>query len=233
MTFADEQIAELVKGRSFADIGGLWGTTNEKISVALEAGAASATIIDIMPAGHELWNKFDDRLRERGHAGRYRSIVANLDDADGPTKHGTFEVVHSAGIIYHCPNPVLTMMRYRALTTKYLILGSMVVPERIKTASGEIDMSENATYFIPGLAGKKLEIFRKHFDSSGLKIANINGGAHKYMEREGLPHYGPWWWLWTIDTLAAMCEVVGFKVRSKELTWGGRSGHLVLEVASV
>lgn len=233
MSFADGRIADHAKGLSFADIGGLWGTTKEKISVALDAGVSSATMIDITSPGHELWHKFDARMGALGHRGNYKSVIANLDDPALKDRLGTFDFIHSAGIIYHAPNPVMTMMRYRDLTGRYLVLGSMVVPDTIETKSGKLDLTDNATYFVPGLSGRKRRIFSEYFDSVGIAIPNINGRDYPFMVSQGAPHYGPWWWLWTIDTLAAMCEVVGFRVLDKELTWGGRSAHLFLEAVPV
>ena len=53
MDLRDDYIRRVVRGRSFADVGGLWGTVNEKVSVAAQAEARSVAMIDISPAGSE------------------------------------------------------------------------------------------------------------------------------------------------------------------------------------
>jgi len=37
----DLYIAQVIAGKTFVDVGGLWGTVNEKVSVAYQAGALS------------------------------------------------------------------------------------------------------------------------------------------------------------------------------------------------
>ena len=46
----DTYIRQVVAGKSFADVGGLWGTVNEKVSVAHAYGARALTMIDVSPA---------------------------------------------------------------------------------------------------------------------------------------------------------------------------------------
>ena len=228
----NDLIAEHVKGLSFVDIGGLWGTNNERVTVALTHQAKSATMMDIVPMGHELWRKFDQRAKEAGFAGQYKSISANLDDPDLTRNHGTFDFVHCSGIIYHAPSPFHTLMSLRALTRKYLVLGSMTVPEKISTASGQIDMSDGAAYFIPALSRDKLAIFKEHFDALDVKVHNINTAeTHKWLASPGMPNYGPWWWLWTPDTLARMAETAGFKLIGIFPGWKDRAHGIFLEAA--
>jgi hypothetical protein len=38
----DQYISKVVTDKTFAEVGGLWGTINEKISVAYQYGAASS-----------------------------------------------------------------------------------------------------------------------------------------------------------------------------------------------
>ena len=64
----DAFIARVVRGKSFADVGGLWGTVNEKVSVAHAAGAASLAMVDISEWG-DRWNEFETRRRQLGASG--------------------------------------------------------------------------------------------------------------------------------------------------------------------
>src|SRR4051812_5668734 len=63
MTSVDEWIARHVSSLSFADVGGLWNTKNERISAAFKAGATRLAMIDVQPLGSHWWNKFHERCR--------------------------------------------------------------------------------------------------------------------------------------------------------------------------
>ena len=41
-------IKQLAKDRTFVDVGGLWNTVNERVTIAAKAGAAQVTMIDGM-----------------------------------------------------------------------------------------------------------------------------------------------------------------------------------------
>jgi len=43
----NEWIKQYVQGKTFVDVGRLWGTVNEKVSVAAKAGARETSMIDI------------------------------------------------------------------------------------------------------------------------------------------------------------------------------------------
>ncbi len=74
----DEWIRRLAAGKIFADVGGLWGTVNEKITHAVKAGALSATMIDITPQDKDLWRKFEEHAEKLGVT-EYSRLTANLD----------------------------------------------------------------------------------------------------------------------------------------------------------
>src|SRR5271166_6434693 len=98
------------------------------VSVALQAGAAEAAMVEILPLTHPLWKDLDERCESKGVTG-YRRIYA---DVNQPADIGPWDVVHFSGVLYHVPNPVHTMLRVRSLCTRYLIISSMIVPPRIK-----------------------------------------------------------------------------------------------------
>lgn len=231
----DEVIHELVFAKTFIDVGGLWNTIREKVTVALDAKARMAVMMDIQPKDNEWWVKFHNRAAEKGYEGRYLSISGNLDDENSlPLGFGPFDVVHCSGIIYHAPNPFHMLMRLRALTTEYLLLGSMTVPEIIDTPVGTIDMTGGAAYCIPALNGKHLEIFKAYFETLDLDVHNISPKlTEAWMEAPNRPNYGPWWWLWTPDTIARMAETVGFERVKIFDAWQGRSHYILLKAVEV
>jgi hypothetical protein len=61
---------------TFADVGGLWQTANEKVSVALKAGAASAALVDITPLDSPPWQHLHDRMSSLG-VSTYRNLMSS------------------------------------------------------------------------------------------------------------------------------------------------------------
>ena len=99
----DEWIRSLVNGQTFADVGGLWRAMNEKISVALKAGATAATMIDVEPLDSKLWEDFRARCALMNVSG-YDCVQADATVPDLRERVGAFDVVHCAGVIYHVPD---------------------------------------------------------------------------------------------------------------------------------
>ncbi len=226
----NDLITTLVPGRSFADLGGLWGTVNERITPALRAGCASATMIDEQTAGNYLWQAFDSHCAAQGLTG-YASICGNLDDPALPAQVGKFDVLHCSGVIYHCPSPYYSLQQLRRMTGQHLLLGSMIVPEKLSNAAGSLDFSEGRMIAVPAMRGTAQAVVRRHFDDFGLVATKINfEDGSGWFNAEGTAQYGPWWWLFTVETLAAMAEAAGFIVRATWEHWEGRAYYLHCEV---
>ncbi len=229
MSFQNRIIQECVGGLDFADVGGLWGTLNEKVTVALAAGANRATMIDIVPPGHELWTKFEERASSLG-CNQYGKFGAqNIDNADIVNSVGQYDFVHCAGILYHVPSPILTLERLHAITRKYLLLGSMVVPESISTPIGDLDFSGGRCVFIPALDEPTRNLVAAHFEERGLKIMHINHDESEPFKIGGQMNYGPWWWLYSSNTLVKLLEIAGFKVLEEGSDWDGRASYVFCE----
>lgn len=221
--WANEVVVKHVKGLSFADVGGLWGTLNERVSVALNAGARSAAMIDIQPQSHALWDKFDARCKEQEVLG-YEKITRDLNTINQNGVELEYDFVHCSGIIYHVPNPIFTIERLRSMTRKYLIVGSIVFPERITTEIGSLSLEEGAVYFIPALSDRVKAILSAHLDRVGVKAQNINTAMAPWWAVSGA-QYGPWWWAWSAQTLGRMIECAGLRILEDGAMWGGHS-HL-------
>jgi hypothetical protein len=146
----DRWIETLSAGKSFMDVGGLWGTRNEKVSTALKAGARKATMADIAPLDHQLWRDFDEHCKQRGVTGYART---RLDVVEPPTDYSALvhDVVHCSGIIYHVPDPYRMLANLRKLAGEHLIITSMVVPERIKNRMGKLEFPADHAAFVPSL----------------------------------------------------------------------------------
>src|SRR5271154_5009100 len=94
----DEYVARVVSGKTFGEVGGLWGTINEKVSVAHQNGATALTMIDIQPPGGELWRKFDGRMADLGIA-NVRKISRDICQINEGDVLEPFDVVHCSGVL--------------------------------------------------------------------------------------------------------------------------------------
>jgi len=219
----DHWIDTLVAGNSFMDVGGLWGTVNEKVTRALKAGARKATMADITPPGHQLWRDFDAHCRQLQASG-YDCL--QLDIVEPPKDHVALihDVVHCSGIVYHVPDPYRMLANLRKLTAQHLIITSMVVPEHIANSVGRLDFPADRAAFVPSLLEPTRAIVAAHFDALGLSVAAINtplGEAWRWPD--DTPNYGPWWWLMSPAYLRGLLEVSGFTVEDECWSWEGRS----------
>ena len=118
-----------MSGLSFVDIGGLWGTNGETVTTALLAGASRAVMADIQALGGIWWQKFEAHCTGLGVEG-YEELQVDICSPDAPDRLGTFEFVHCAGVMYHVPDLFRFMGNLVSVTSKYLLLSSVVMPTR-------------------------------------------------------------------------------------------------------
>ena len=222
-------IETFTKEKSFADLGGLWGTVNERVSVAMRAGASSATMVDITPEGEDLWRAFEKRLAEKALSG-YRKKVADLLSPDPAIQIGCYDMVHCSGVIYHLPEPLRLLRNLRSITTERLVIGSMIVPEVIKNRAGKLDLRGGQALHVPSLSGSAKAVIACHFEQLNMRIHGITPNMDAQWSIDGQPNYGCWWWLITPHLLRSMVETVGFRVVAQSEEWKGRSIALLCEV---
>jgi hypothetical protein len=231
VNFPDHLIRQHVPDLSFVDVGALWLTRNEKVSVAMLAGAKSASVIDATPPGDPAW----DRCREHCQALGVSGYAEYSHDLNDPLIHqtiGTFDFVYCSGVIYHVPSVFFTLERLFSLTRRYLMLVSMVVPEKIENEFGSLNLAGGGMLFVPGLNDETRSIVSAYFERMDLEIMHITPTkftAQPFMWGPGEPNYGPWWWLFPPETLCSLVETVGFKILAKNPGWGGRNVTLFCE----
>ena len=150
-------IEQSVRNKSFADIGPLWETVNEKISVAHQFGACSLTAIDQFPANDPLWAAFNERMQTKKI--QPRCISGNVMDYSGPA----FDITHCGFVIYHAPDPLLFLKKLRAITKERLILTSLVITGSIVNDAGELSVSKDGLVFVPAISSKNKAIVRRHW----------------------------------------------------------------------
>lgn len=216
----DLYLSRSVKGKTFAEIGGLWGTVQERVSVAQQLGATQLTMIDILPPLNPWWGKFAVRMEEKG-VSNYSTLCGDIMTMPC----GPFDVTHSSGILYHLPSPLQYLIALRKITREHCIMTSASIPERIENKFGVIDLSGGEVIFVPSMTTEQKQIFAEHYcGDSGAICYGINGEAIKFTT----DNYVPWWWLLTGKTLVAMAESAGWQVLDCVENWDGRAHTLFL-----
>lgn len=211
-----DAIRALVAGKTFADVGGLWGTSNEKATTALLAGAREATMIDIQPAGNRLWQAFDERCRERGVSG-CQSVVGDLGSDRFAADVGQFDITHCSGVIYHMPNPINAIHNMIRITRERVLLWSQVVPERITNRRGSLRLRSGECLLVPALSSEALAVLQEHYIDAGREEVNKGLNPQEFVRAGEQLLTGPWWWLYTAETFIRMCSL--FNHVQIERTW--------------
>ena len=224
MDLRDEFIGRVAEGRSFADVGGLWGVVNEKVTVAARHHARKLTMVDVSPAEGELWQSFRDRLAAAAvpECECISEDVCALAARAAPA----YDVVHCSGVLYHHPNPVQLLESLRRITTRYLILTSAVLHESVINQFGSYHLPSSGAVFVPALDREEREILWKHWrDDAGVGACYGISEEAKWNPGE----LGPWWWLFTPRVMLAMATSVGFRVLESGPTWNGNAHVALLE----
>jgi len=221
----DTFIAGVVKGKSFADVGGLWGLVNEKVSVANSAGARSLTMIDRITPKESLWAHFRERCRDLG-VGEVHHVSGDIIGVGEAAQHPVFDVVHCGGVLYHAPDPVRLLRALRRITTEHLVLGTLVTASRVETDAGMMTVPDSGALFIPALARRERTILESYWRQF------VGDGAVGLTSPTAWDpdNYVPWWWLPTETALRAMCEVAGFTCVDASYYWNNNAIALLLAI---
>jgi len=216
----DYFISRVVQGKSFLEVGGLWGIVNEKVSVAHRFGARSLTIIDVTLPDSSLWSSFRSRMLEKG----IPDCVAISGDICETSFNEIFDVVHCSGVLYHLPNPLRMLDVLRKVTQEYLILTSAITQEVIKNEAGVYRLPPSGVVFVPALNDNERGILKAYWEKAGAVAYGLTEKVTYAMH-----DFGPWWWLPTVPALVAMCKAAGFEVVDQELMWNNNALTLLLK----
>jgi hypothetical protein len=173
-------------GKSFCDVGCMWKVNGRIAFVAEEAGATSVTGVDVMAATPE----FESEHARRGS--KVRFVRGDLHDPATVADVGPHEVVWCSGVLYHAPNPVLTLERLRELTTELLILQTMTLPELPGVKQGLV--------FYPGVSNPGLYARWGKEAARSLRLPE-----------PGEDPYAAWWWGISQSALHAMLRAADFE----------------------
>ena len=222
----DRFLHQVLSGKTFVDVGGLWGTVNERAAVAHFAGAAEITMLDMSPVGSHWWQKFDAR-REELQVPRVRALCGDVMKIATERYPPRFGVVHCSGILYHIPDQFQLLKALRTITGEHLILTSAITESHIVNDAGELRVPEGGALFLPAISADERAVLKAHWWPT---LGDGSLGLTRDIPHWHLDDFGPWWWLPTTGALARMCEVAGFEVREVEHLWGGHAATLMLKV---
>ena len=186
----EELVARLAPGRSFVDVGSLWSIHGRIAFLAEEAGASAVTAVDISGETEEF------RAEHARRGSRVRFVQADLHEPGAIEPH---DVVWCSGVLYHCPHPILTLERLRAITSQTLVLRSATLPE----AAG--------TVFFPGLSPRERRAYDGAYGAVGGAATRV-GLTTPFDPAQG---YANWWWGLTPSAVERMLTATGFTVRER------------------
>jgi SAM-dependent methyltransferase len=115
----DRLVREHAVGGSFLDVGCMWRIDGANAFAAEEAGAAAVTALDVMEP--------TPAFLQRAAGSRVRFVHGDVNDAAIVEPH---DIVWCSGVLYHCPDPQLTVQRLADLTARTLLLATEVLPAR-------------------------------------------------------------------------------------------------------
>lgn len=183
-----ELITRHVRGRSFADVGTMWNVHGAYAFHALASGASSVVAVDVMPATPE----FETTNAATG--GRVRFVNGDINDRATTDAIGQADVVFCAGVLYHVPDPVLTLRQLRRVCGSVLILASSTIPEQAHP---------QAAVFLPFLDAASRRALT--FTTPHAKIGLDTGFAPDQ-------RYENWFWGFSPSCVAAMVRAAAFDV---------------------
>jgi SAM-dependent methyltransferase len=186
----EELVAAHARGRSFLDVGCMWGVDGAIAFAAEDAGATSVTGIDVMAPTAA----FEQARAERGSGVRF--VHGDIHERQTIAAAGVHDVVWCSGVVYHVPHPLLTLERLRELTGETLLLASETLPE--------VPGIRQACVFLPTLPERD----RLRYARVRGRDATQHGLTSDFDPRLG---YGNWYWGLTGSALVAMVRAAGFE----------------------
>jgi 2-polyprenyl-3-methyl-5-hydroxy-6-metoxy-1,4-benzoquinol methylase len=185
-----EYIQARARGKSFVDVGCMWGVNGEYAFVAEEAGATRVKGIDVFGPTPEF---------EATHRERSSDVEFILGDATDPAvigRVGEVDVVFCAGVLYHHPSPFDLLVALRHMCRETLILRTSTIPEMPGT--------RNMAVYWPMLTSQQ----RRQWGHKRLWNAEMLAITTPFVPAEG---YGNCFWGMTPSCVAALLQTAGFR----------------------
>lgn len=186
-----EYIRQHAPGKSFADIGCMWGVNGDFAFIAEEAGASTIKGVDVFGPTPE----FEEKVRAK--SSRVQFILGDITRPKTIKKVGVVDVVLCAGVLYHHPSPFDLLVALRRICKETLILRTATIPE-----NKEIP---NSAVFFPYLSGAD----RSLWNLSKLGVGKQDSITDGFNPEAG---YGNWFWGLSPSCVTSMLELAGFDV---------------------
>lgn len=186
-----DHIRRFAPGRSFVDIGCMWGVDGEYAFQAEAAGATCVKAVDVFGPTPQ----FEEKRRQRGS--RVEFILGDVTSPPTLQQIGAVDTVFCAGVLYHHPSPFDVITALRAICRRTLILRTSTIPE--------VRGLPNVAVFFPGLARADRELWQL----TRLGLDRQAGISDAFDPRDG---YGNWFWGLTPSCLRSLLQVGGFRV---------------------
>jgi hypothetical protein len=186
-----EYIQKYAPGRSFVDVGCMWGVNGEYSFLAEEAGATLVKAVDVFGPTPE----FEEKKRARNSSVEF--ILGDASHPDTIARVGVMEIVFCAGVLYHHPSPFDLLVALRRVCSQTLILRTSTIPE--------MDGLPNAAVYFPMLDEKA----RRLWNLSSLGVGKQVGITDGFEPDQG---YGNFFWGLTPSCLSSLLKTAGFEV---------------------
>jgi hypothetical protein len=186
-----EYIRNHAPGKSFADIGCMWGVNGDYAFLAEEAGATSVTAVDVFGPTPE----FEEKRTARNSSVRF--VLGDITRAETIAAVGQADVVFCAGVLYHHPSPFDLLVALRRICRETLIIRTSTIPE--------VRGLRNAAVYFPMLDANARELW----NLQRLGVQQQIGISSEFRASEG---YGNWFWGLTPSCLESLLATAGFRV---------------------
>lgn len=186
-----EYIRNYVRGRSFVDIGCMWGVNGEYAFIAESAGATVVKGVDVFGPTPEF------EAKKQGHNSSVEFILGDIGHPNTIARVGVMDVVFCAGVLYHHPSPFDLLVALRRICGQTLILRTSTIPE--------VRGLPNAAVYFPMLKPQD----RQLWNLSSLGLSRQVGITNGFESDQG---YGNWFWGLTPSCLASLLKTAGFRV---------------------
>jgi SAM-dependent methyltransferase len=182
-------IARYAPGRRFIDVGCMWNVDGAYAFWALDHGATEVTGVDVRDPTEAC------NVENRRRGSRVRFVTGDINDPSVAEALGTFDVVFCSGVLYHMPDPHLTLGRLRDLSARFLILGSSIIPE--------LSVPQGAVFY-PYIDERSRR--RLAYRTPTMKVGLDTPYRPEW-------DYSNYYWGLTVSCIEAMVRVVGFVPR--------------------
>ena len=209
-------------GKTFADVGGLWGIEAETVSLAMKHGASEGTLIDAWAGDAEadlMWDRLRALWKRKNVEGK--CVVADLEADWYPTVAGTYDNVFCCGVLYHVPNILNVVKNLASSAKERLFIVTQTIPNNFENSAGKLVVPDSQALFVPSLTEQQKKILKVYYDSHKYDVSHINSklplGYDPFIKPDGSFNYGPSWWLPTRGWLMRILNMFGMHVEATNI----------------